>query len=868
MRLPIVFVLVFACATTRLIAQQNRIDSLVAVADDLVNDGERAQLLHRAVALSWDYDLERAHTYALEEYKYAAKTNDPEWITIALTDIGMYSYFTGDYKTAASYYAQAIEAAGSNNFGEYPAYTLTRIGNLFRVQGEYDSAKYYYKQTEALLKKTPAGVALASLYFHYGWMYEELSEFKKSLSYLYRARDIRYKIGDSLLIAECWRVMGEAHLGLNRGDSAEFYFNKTANLARRYSDTELQIFTSINLGDVYSARGQSVEAIRAYESALNSLGKHDFKRNKALVLFHVGIVFYNRSDNSKALEYYFNALKINEELNSQHEIARIQAWIGWAYSNLRNYARAEEYALKSLAYMRRAGDKGGKAFAHNLLGNILTDRKEFEAALAHYDSALTLRKSLELNLQISNTLFNTARVYQAQKRYDEALKYYFEDLDFARSIGNTHIIATLYTHIGMVYTYKKEFKKSEKFLLDSHKLLKNNDLMIERRDNYLALARMYRLSGRSEKAGPFYERYIEISDSIINRDNSRAAVQRDALYQLDKMERKIESLNAQNKIKGIEIDTHKARIRFQNAMIVLSVFALLLISLVTYILYRYYKSKSLANTELSKLNREIREQKEEIQAQSEELIEASHTIQEINRGLESAVEERTMQLKQAYQELDMFIYRSSHDFRRPLTTFMGLAEVAKISVKDVTAMELFTKVSETAHNLDRMLGKLQAVSQIASSDLMLREIDFNSELDFVLDLQRVAIIEKRIRVERRIDSHQAFVSYPVIIRIILENLLENAVQFSRPPSPFIKISIEQELGVIKIKVEDNGEGVAEEFHNRLFEMYFRANERSKGNGLGLYLVKKAVEKLEGRIEFKAVAGEGSSFIVFLPYFEK
>jgi signal transduction histidine kinase len=217
--------------------------------------------------------------------------------------------------------------------------------------------------------------------------------------------------------------------------------------------------------------------------------------------------------------------------------------------------------------------------------------------------------------------------------------------------------------------------------------------------------------------------------------------------------------------------------------------------------------------------------------------------------------------------LDTFIYRSSHDFRRPLTTFMGLAEVAKISVKDASAIELFSKVNETAVNLDRMLIKLQAVSQMGSSELIYREVFFNNELDFVFDQYRSGILEKKIRIERNVNVIKPFISYPLVIRVILENLIENSIQFSSPVSPYIRIGIRETAQGLAIRIEDNGEGIAEEFHNRVFDMYFRASEKSKGNGLGLYLVKKALDKLKGRIEFISSAGRGLSVLIHLPYLE-
>src|SRR5690606_41634466 len=104
--------------------------------------------------------------------------------------------------------------------------------------------------------------------------------------------------------------------------------------------------------------------------------------------------------------------------------------------------------------------------------------------------------------------------------------------------------------------------------------------------------------------------------------------------------------------------------------------------------------------------------KEELQAKSEELQYAYETIARSNRELERKVNERTSALTEAYRELDTFFYRASHDFRRPLTTFLGLAELATTTLKDARAGELCDKVRETAINLDKMLFKLQSISDL------------------------------------------------------------------------------------------------------------------------------------------------------------
>jgi signal transduction histidine kinase len=274
------------------------------------------------------------------------------------------------------------------------------------------------------------------------------------------------------------------------------------------------------------------------------------------------------------------------------------------------------------------------------------------------------------------------------------------------------------------------------------------------------------------------------------------------------------------------------------------------------------------NIRMKRAHREITEQKEEIEAQSEDLKNANNIIAVINRKLEVKVQERTVELRQAYKELDTFFYRSSHDFRRPLTTFFGLAEVAKITVKDLNALELFAKVNDTARNLDKMLVKLQSISDLGGQQLVFKEVFLQEMFDEACDNFREDIDKKGIKTYCHVDLPYSFHSYPALVKIIVENLVENSISFSAGSKPFIRLTArEEENAKVVIEIEDNGEGIEDQYFQRVFEMYFRGSERSKGNGLGLYIVKKAVEKLNGTISFRSEVEKGSTFCIIIPLIE-
>ena len=331
-----------------------------------------------------------------------------------------------------------------------------------------------------------------------------------------------------------------------------------------------------------------------------------------------------------------------------------------------------------------------------------------------------------------------------------------------------------------------------------------------------------------------------------------------ALYQLEQKDQEIKLLNQEKQIQQDRISLQRSQINMQYIILISVLIGLGLVSVLAFTSYQYNKT-------IRKANHEILEQKEEIQSQSEELIEANQTISQINRNLEVKVEERTSALKQAYKELDTFFYRSSHDFRRPLTTFLGLAEVAKITVKDQAALELFDKVRETASNLDKMLVKLQSISDVGAQELVYKEVLIKEIFDSVCSNFREELNRKNIQTRVEVNLKEPFISYPAMIKTIIENLVENAINFSGVQQPQLIMKAFRQNEELILEVSDNGQGIEKQYQDRIFEMYFRGNERSKGNGLGLYIVKKAVEKLHGTITLQSSRGAGCTFTVQLPF---
>ncbi len=881
------------CVGGSLYAQNKIIDSLTRAVRAENNPVQKVELLNTLVAQTWDYDFEKGLEWAQQAYTLARQTNDPRNLAFSATSVGMYHYFKADYPTALRYYWQALQYAAGRTYGDIPAYTHIRLGNLYRVTGVFDSSRWYYEAALRSLSGQPEEATHSSAYYNLGQLEMETGNYAEAVRYTNQALAIRTHMGDSLLMAECWRALGNIAKNIGDYQGARTHFVNILQAGNRFNDPELQMFASIHLGEVNFLEGDLVAAMGHLGNGLEQLKKHDFKRYHAQVLTVMGRVFEALGDYDRALESFVNALKIDEEIGSRQTAARTHGLMAWVYIRQRNDSIATHFARRNLSLCSQLKDREGMAFAHNVLGYIHYVNFRNDSALYHFEKAYQARSALGLLVLSANTLFNMARVYARLGNYESANQALQKVLQVERARKNRGGAVGTLNALGETALAMKNYSLASTYLkqaeAEAEQLLNKN----EQRNNYRLQAKWAKATNQPGLANHYYEKYIALSDSLYSNESNTKMAQIHALYQLDKKEQEIERLNTANQLAQNKLLVQQSRLRWQSAITLGSVVGGIFLLALAFVLYRYYQEKSEMADELTELNREIQEKKEEvevqaeelketnerllrlnrevteqseeIQAQSEELIEANQAIQNINRNLETAVEERTAQLKEAYRELDTFFYRASHDFRRPLTTFMGLSEVANMTVKDPAALELFSKVKETARNLDKMLSKLHSVSAVGAAETVFRQIHFQTELDYVFDTFKEELLAKGIDFRTDINSSRKFKSYPAILRIILSNLVENAVHFATPLNPVISVSIYDSQQNVVIEVRDNGEGIRPEYLDKVFEMYFRASEKSKGNGLGLYIVKKSVEKLNGTVHLESTHHHGTTIRVVLPF---
>ena len=223
-------------------------------------------------------------------------------------------------------------------------------------------------------------------------------------------------------------------------------------------------------------------------------------------------------------------------------------------------------------------------------------------------------------------------------------------------------------------------------------------------------------------------------------------------------------------------------------------------------------------------------------------------------------------LEEKIKELDTFIYRSSHDLKGPLASLQGLINVAKSEIQDIKSKEYLSLIERSVNHLDTILMDLLNITRITQGSLKYSNLNLCSLIkDTIHSFENLAEY-KNIEWLLDIDESIQLNTDKSLINNVLHNVIINAIKYHdrKKQNSFVKIITKSNKYSVEIIIEDNGEGIPEELQKNIFDMFFRGNTKSSGTGLGLYIVKNAVEKLGGKIELISKENKGSKFTITLP----
>jgi len=235
------------------------------------------------------------------------------------------------------------------------------------------------------------------------------------------------------------------------------------------------------------------------------------------------------------------------------------------------------------------------------------------------------------------------------------------------------------------------------------------------------------------------------------------------------------------------------------------------------------------------------------------------------QNLERTVAERTAKLREIIGELEAFSYSIAHDMRAPLRAMQGFAHMLEDELDHDgggRVKDYLHRISTSANRLDLLIEDVLNYSKVVRADVRLAPVETD------------AIVREIIESYPNLQNAEIQIDGPLprvlgnraALTQVIANLLGNAVKFVRAGTkPTIRLRTEEKDGMVRLWFEDNGIGIAREAHERVFQMLQRVNSRDEyeGTGIGLAIVRKAMERMSGRVGVESELGQGSRFWIEL-----
>lgn len=226
--------------------------------------------------------------------------------------------------------------------------------------------------------------------------------------------------------------------------------------------------------------------------------------------------------------------------------------------------------------------------------------------------------------------------------------------------------------------------------------------------------------------------------------------------------------------------------------------------------------------------------------------------------------EQNEQLSKLNTELDRFVYSASHDLRAPLASLLGLIDLTGREINSESTKHYLELMSKSINTMDRFISDITEYSRNLRLDTNANLVDFNKLIKEAFD--HIQFMHPGpATYEIKISGKVGFYTDYERLRMIFNNLISNSIRYKfYGRDPHIEFNIKLSKKKAEINIIDNGIGIAKEHLNKVFDMFYRANDKNVGSGLGLFIVKETVDKLKGEINITSKLNEGTQIHLELP----
>ncbi len=578
----------------------------------------------------------------------------------------------------------------------------------------------------------------------------------------------------------------------------------------------------------YRMKGAYDKSIESYSDALSEADSRNIStdsRMKAGIKMNMAVVYGELGDNNLMLESYLESLQFAEQANDSAFLAVILNNLGDTFVSFEEPEKAVSYLERALGIARDINSKVDELRVLTNYANALTDLGELDEALELYEQAFDLHKAIREGVPPFILLHNMGVLNRQKGDFEEAERNFKESLSFSEDYGVEEGIYYNSNALGELFGYQEQFQEArnwyEKAMVTAKRLGSTQFIS----SAYFNLYATNKELTDYKKALENFEYYTQITDSLFDLEKEKEFANLTSKLELEQQIRVNEALQEQQIVKD-------QKLRFQVAALIASLLALSLLLVIIYVVLRSRKAIKGKNVEL---------------------------------------ESTTKQLEEILESRDHLMGVLAHDLRSPLATLRGLLDLINSDLLSIEEIKELSKTIEPTlqKNSDTIEGLLAwSLSQSNGLKIQPEEVNLNEIIQSVVDRQSYHLNDKKLSISLEFDDHSDAIADESAIRMVLRNLLMNAIKFTKEGGDInIRTKSLEDTNTVLIEVEDTGIGIHEDLKNDLFNNVVpsrKGTNAEQGNGFGLSMCRTFVDKMSGNIYFESEQGKGSTFYIELP----
>jgi signal transduction histidine kinase len=538
-----------------------------------------------------------------------------------------------------------------------------------------------------------------------------------------------------------------------------------------------------------------------------------------------GIYHNLRGEYSRAVENFIAAQKASEEINDLSHEVLILSDLATLYGNINQYELSKQYSRRCIDICLQTGDSMLLCNEYNNLGVTYAELKMPDSAVYMYRLALNIARAVKDQAMIMTLNNNIGDVSLIRKKWDEAIGFFRQNLQYDIKAGEKGNVFTDYFNLAEAFIGKMDADSAKHYTAKAKELLPFVQSNKNTSDYYGLMARFYRQFGNNREAYEALEKKLAIDTAIVNEATNKAVMELQEKYRAEKREN-------ENKLLSAEVDKQKLRTR---NITILAIGSVIVAALIAVSLYQNYQKNK------------------KLQAQNEMIIRQNDKLAELN------------------YEKNTLISVVSHDLSGPFANIKMWNQLLKMDESNLTAEQkkALQRMQAAAEQGEQMIRNILSVEKAETSrnKINFENFDLTVYIEEIVRNYKLSAAGKNISLHYESGGKEIYLlSDKQLVSRICENLLSNAIKYTSSGKN-IWVSLSQENDAVRIQVRDEGVGINREELPRLFSKYSHISSKptagEASTGLGLSIVKRIVEELNGKIFCESEPGKGSLFTVVL-----